>query len=1103
VHINDANNTNHGRGLGTMELLVVAAILFALQRIWTLLRRVAVLEDDVKGLKRSLFEFTNKEPTATKARVAGREIRRPEDKEIALPIAAKAAAVDKISGPKQKRAEAALAKALPPENAIQKMVAVETGSETLKDGDTSKAGVSNSQIPWSGRASASPAAPDKPAKPAKPVQSFEDALGTRWAIWVGGLAFALGGIFLLRYSIESGFFSPGLRVTLAALAGLGAVGGGEFLRRRDIKLDFAGDRAAQVPAILTAAGGVILFAAIYVAYAIYGMIGSTLAFALLAGVSLGIIALGLVHGSVLAGVGLLGSFATPALVSSQSPNVWVFFTYLGVVLAASGAFAKYRKVEWILAGALFGMGSWTLLECWHTSAGHPTATLFAIALMLGAATLFWISESEYGKGGNEKFFPELPAMTVSSALAMTFALLAAGMLAGLGYLQFDQSIRIAVLLAALILSAFAWWQDALPLGALWPSILAALCVILSVSRPELDDEYRYLTLCIPLALIVAVPAFNKALQSLRQPITGLIWSFFGCLVPLTTYGVAVLAFANLDLDWAYGLSGTALAAAFVYAGLLIARRGEHEIGLLRPSSFGIAAASVFALAAIHLLFAPAWTGIALAALAGLLAHDKVHNKHPLVPWLVVAFAISVMARFALDPSVVGYHALSTTPVLNWLLAGYGIPALVFAFAAYALRDLKVRMPCLIMQGIAVTATLAGAAVLIRHGMNNGILSSDGPLTLSEHSLYTILAFGASATLIRLDRQSPSPIFSIGSMMVSYVGIISALWNHFVMLNPLFTGEGVGNWPIFNLTAVAYLVPAVLLAWIWRSAIGKRPQHYLVTLAAATFVFVSGWLVMTMRHAFHGSIMALEGLDSYGASSALEYGAELLLYLPLFLAAAWGSLLAAKSRFTSHLAVLTPWFLGVAVASFAVVHLIFGNPFLRPQYTGASLLFNLIGLGFAVPAVLFGAWVWTTRHDAGPISVASRYASAVTAGIAAFAWLNLTIRHFYHGQDVSLYVPLTEAENYTFSVAWLITGVLILAAGVRLKSQPLRMLSAGLVVLTVVKVFLFDMSSLQGVLRAFSFMGLGLSLIGIGLFYQRVLARGAQIGAPEGKAGEAA
>ena len=72
------------------------------------------------------------------------------------------------------------------------------------------------------------------------------------------------------------------------------------------------------------------------------------------------------------------------------------------------------------------------------------------------------------------------------------------------------------------------------------------------------------------------------------------------------------------------------------------------------------------------------------------------------------------------------------------------------------------------------------------------------------------------------------------------------------------------------------------------------------------------------------------------------------------------------------------------------------------------------------------------------------------------------------------------------------GVALLAAGLRFNRQVLRLASAALVVLTVLKVFLFDMAELEGVMRAASFMGLGLCLIGIGLFYQRILGKSVRI-----------
>ena len=54
------------------------------------------------------------------------------------------------------------------------------------------------------------------------------------------------------------------------------------------------------------------------------------------------------------------------------------------------------------------------------------------------------------------------------------------------------------------------------------------------------------------------------------------------------------------------------------------------------------------------------------------------------------------------------------------------------------------------------------------------------------------------------------------------------------------------------------------------------------------------------------------------------------------------------------------------------------------------------------------------------------------------------------------------------------------------SQPARLASAAVVILTTGKVFLYDLAGVQGVYRAFSFIGLGIVLIGIGLLYQRLL-----------------
>ena len=74
-----------------------------------------------------------------------------------------------------------------------------------------------------------------PAPPSAPARqpSLEERFGTRWVVWVGGLALALGGFFLVKYTIEAGLIGPGVRIFFGALLAAGLVVGGEWLRRKE------------------------------------------------------------------------------------------------------------------------------------------------------------------------------------------------------------------------------------------------------------------------------------------------------------------------------------------------------------------------------------------------------------------------------------------------------------------------------------------------------------------------------------------------------------------------------------------------------------------------------------------------------------------------------------------------------------------------------------------------------------------------------------------------------------------------------------------------------------------------------------------------------
>ena len=102
-------------------------------------------------------------------------------------------------------------------------------------------------------------------------------------------------------------------------------------------------------------------------------------------------------------------------------------------------------------------------------------------------------------------------------------------------------------------------------------------------------------------------------------------------------------------------------------------------------------------------------------------------------------------------------------------------------------------------------------------------------------------------------------------------------------------------------------------------------------------------------------------------------------------------------------------------------------------------------------------------------------------------MTFEIRRLYHGPVMAV-GPTTGAEQYTYSIAWLAFGVVLLGIGILFNSQRARLASAAVIALTILKAFLIDMSTLTGVYRALSFMCLGLVLVAIGWLYQRILFR---------------
>lgn len=209
-----------------------------------------------------------------------------------------------------------------------------------------------------------------------------------------------------------------------------------------------------------------------------------------------------------------------------------------------------------------------------------------------------------------------------------------------------------------------------------------------------------------------------------------------------------------------------------------------------------------------------------------------------------------------------------------------------------------------------------------------------------------------------------------------------------------------------------------------------------------------------------------------------------------------SLLAISLQTTAWLAIATalahrhPWFdrpvvvwsrrllAGLALVQALALQVVVLNPLWWPADVGDHPLFNLLAIAYALPAVLAATYARRERAS-GPLSAAFNAAAL----ILAFVWVSLSVRQVFHGGDLSS-GGFSDGEWLSYSAAWLGFAAAVLALGIKSRSTALRWTSLALVLASIAKVFLFDMNDLEGLWRVASFLGLGLSLVGIGLVYQR-------------------
>lgn len=665
-----------------------------------------------------------------------------------------------------------------------------------------------------------PPAPTPEPEPDRP--SLESLIGARLPVWIGAVALVVAGFFLVRYAVEIGLLTPAVRTILAALFAVILVGASEAARR--IPALAEDPRIAQA---LAGAGIASSYATLYIAAALYHLIGPLPAFVLMVGVTALGLFLALRHGPPTAVLALAGGFVAPLVAGYDAAGIGPLLAYLGLFTAALFGLAIHRGWGWLaLAATVVGFGwvNFLLVALEPTRLTGPAAFVIALAL---AATL------------------ALPRAGITSTWLRT-APLVAGLIQLLVFapaLQFDGfawSFYLVLAAAALILA----WRDARHL----PGALAALGLSLAL-------------------LAAALVAPESGATFIAAPVLAMLFAGAGFALLDRSRSWAVIALGGIAgpvlltnlleptrlADWHWGALELAAAAL---AGLVSWRRRSatdtHDPGLIGGA---VAAAVLFATAPGQLV-PVAWLGtvFALATLGFGLWARRTGDRALLTLPAFGAVAILIAAAEPLaDYLVLLAQSFAGEPVLYPYLPGLAdaFRALVPLSATVALLATDSRQFGR-LRNAALATGLSVALLLLYHLAKLPLaITSEArfeALGFVERALITHVLFAAAVALRTRLPAIALPLFALA--------LARLVWFDLLVLNPVFVAQQVSLFP-----PTLHLA----LAGFWLTRFLPPP---LATRAASAAALLATLAVV--RHAAHGAIITgpIGTGENYGYSIAL-------------------------------------------------------------------------------------------------------------------------------------------------------------------------------------------------------------------------------------------
>jgi uncharacterized membrane protein len=955
-----------------------------------------------------------------------------------------------------------------------------------------------------------PPPPPPPSRPAKPAFAFdwENLVGVKLFSWIAGVALVLAAVFFLKYSVEHGFLSPTVRATLGILTGTALLVICELRVARGY---------AFTANAMHGAGIAILYATLFAMHALWQLVPGGVVFFLMLVVTAVAVGLSIRRDSIfIALLGLMGGFATPALLSSGQNRPIGLFAYLLLLNAGLGWVAHRKRWPALTVGSLLFtvFYQWGWVSKYLTAAQLPLAVTIFIVFAAMAAAALWVGRRDDAQPG-QRIFDRVSL--AAAALPLTFGIFAAAVPAyGARYhtlfgflllvasgLAFIAVVRREEWLHAIgggaVLLTFAIWVAVSYVPEAWPAILGWMAAFIALYLIVATRLHTFANLTAPL-LFFMLPALVAVEPRAASPAL-LFGTFFVlvCAIAFVAirsaraylYFVATFFVVVAEVMWAVKhlqperlYAALALFGAF---GLLlvalpaIAKRAGRELTpfFLTAATALVSLPMLLIVAAQEALAFPAWP------LFGVLA--------------ILTLATGVTSLYLRSGSLtIGGAAGAQLVLLIWsthtLLPDWGsiglAATLLVAAWAYVWLFLAERI---VGRDAAMFFHMAAAvALFLGHFVAIAVRASAEPALSMTPVLAThlILAIATLALAWRTEEHalalgsvlltSFATLTAVDSLTPERAFVFALLPYTLYVFYPVLLGARVKR--SLNPYAAAVIASATFFFFARNAMTGMKLGFMIGVLPVAQAIVLLLLLVRLLRIEPAGS-RDLTRL-ALVAGTALAF---ITVAIPLQLDKQWitigwaleGAALVWLFTRIPHRG-LVAWAGALLAAVF--VRLVFNPDVFGYHPPGVRAIFNWYLYTYLVAAAaFFAAAYWLPREWKRGIGAAS-----AAGTILLFVLLNIEIADFYStGPALTFnFFSSSLAQELTYTMGWAIFAIAMLIAGILLHARAARVAALVLLLVTILKCFLHDLAKLGGLYRVGSLLGLALALVIVGVLLQK-------------------